>query len=306
MSEYVTCTPHRANARFHISFEDFEDLNDHDAICANALRVFEVMTNDEIKHLRFRHRIPGDHLPHEDDLWLEVSCRDLEWWSVNVRRKSAYARALLPAHPRHPTLIERGFLRCRYVARREETRPLFGEDGKVVRFPRPRRPIYHDSRGDYIVVDDASGGYEVEGRQYSAATSGYMKVVRQFLYEIEAVNAAIADLDGNPPPKPFKRWRSIAAGEKYEESVQSQEATTYQEAPLSSLENESLAGARRGSSLTTAGNAGSFAYHDNTISYQKTMDESPRPQNSKNYAWTGASSNGQGRPKAGRCVRRWM
>ncbi len=316
--ENYTCTPHRANTRFHIFFEDFALINDDDPICANALRVFEVRTNRRIASLRDRYSIPDTVLPHEDDLWLETSLRDLEWWSLSARRKSAYARALAEpnGNEKYPSLIERGFIRSRLVARPGECH-LVADDGTPVKPVRPKRKIQRDEQGAFIVVDAPDGAYEVEGQWYNARASGFSRIVKQYLYDIEAVRTALAALDDDPPPKPAPRWKPLCSGGggsdaaviNGEESTLVETTTCHHENASPSPSNElSYGGARRGTSshlrgasfenqnITDDRLSSTIGAHNGTDS-RTTTGCVPGVQR-----WTGVSNNGWGRPAMGEAV----
>lgn len=196
-----SCTPHRRRARYHIRYDDFIQICADDTANADALRVFENKTNQRVAWLRREHDIPATHLPHEDDLWIDMSLRDLEALTLRAWGKSRFALCLLEqtreGEPK--SLLELSLLRRRFVAR-----SCGGPSMK------PATTVYIDERGEPFIVVDTQGMYvDSEGAEHSAVSEGYSLITRQYLYEIQVINTAIAELDEEPPPKPMPRWKSV-------------------------------------------------------------------------------------------------
>lgn len=191
-----SCTPPQGASPYHIVRGDFLRICG-DFTCGNALRVFEVLTNMRINNLRNTYSIPAGVLPHEDDLWLETPVRTLEALSLKTRSKSSYARTLGEDHPR--TLLQLGFLRRRFVAR-----PGTGA------LQTPMTPLQHDEAGPFILVMNIGGEYVgSDGESYHALEQGWTRISPQYVYCIEAVNAALAERAGREAPVPAPRWQPI-------------------------------------------------------------------------------------------------
>jgi hypothetical protein len=192
---YSSCTPHRPKTRYHIVFEDFVDIC-VDIYNAHALRAFENATNQRIAYLRETYGIPETCLPHEDDLWVSMPYRALEVLTLKAVTKSTCQRILAEeaVEDMPPSLIELGFIRRRFAARRTN------ESRK-----RPLTTIYKDSDGEFILVDESGSFIDLDGLEQSAMMYGFGLVERQYLYCIEAVNTAIAALDYLEPPQPLPR-----------------------------------------------------------------------------------------------------
>jgi hypothetical protein len=223
---YTSCTPHRPRTRYHIVFEDFEEIG-VDIYNAHALRGFEVSTNQRIRQLRERYGIPETHLPHEDDLWVPMPYRALEALTLKSVSKSVCQRVLAEeaVEDMPPSLIELGFIRRRFIARRTN------ESRK-----RPLSTIYADGDGEFMLVDEGGNFVDEDGLEQSAMMYGFGLIERQYLYCIEAINAAIAALDGLEPPQPMPRCeepmiRRCVPPRRQKESVAAQktaqETTSY-------------------------------------------------------------------------------
>ncbi|GHO99503.1 hypothetical protein KSF_095510 [Reticulibacter mediterranei] len=240
---YTSCTPHRPRTRYHIVFEDFEEIG-VDIYNAHALRAFEVATNQRIRQLREQHGIPETQLPHEDDLWIPMPYRALEALTLKAVTKSTCQRILAEEsiEDMPPSLIELGFIRRRFAARRtNESRR------------RPLTTIYKDSDGEFILVDESGNFIDEGGLEQSAMMYGFGLVERQYLYVIETVNTAIAALDGLEPPQPMPRcddpmMRRCAPPRRQKSSVATssaaRETTNSSGMPSSDANNRRLA--RRG------------------------------------------------------------
>jgi hypothetical protein len=201
ISYYTSCTPHRRGVRIHISFSDFDGITCGDTYNSNALSAFEMATNERIRQLRERYDIPETHLPSIDDLWIHMPYRTLERLTGKRVSKSVCQRILAEksAEGIPPSLLELGFLRRRYIARR-----TFDVGS------RPATTVYRDDDGEFIIIDDTSGNYQGDdGQTYSAMSAGYGYVEWQYLYCIEEVLRAIAALDQAEPPDRLPRWESM-------------------------------------------------------------------------------------------------
>ncbi len=249
MYERIATTMHRRNGRFHVLYDDFLDICAKDIVNASALRVCEVKHDQLVARLIDRHNIVEGHLPHEDDLWFDLSVRDVEYWSLKVRGKSSYARALAShnADKKVTSLVQLG-----YVSRRVVARPGYGDD--PVR--RPPRPTQRDGEGVYLVVDAENGEYEVDGVLYHTQEQGYSRLCVQYRYNLDAINAAIAAYDGDDrPPRPLPRWKPLYSGSSQEEGRGEAHETTIHggQAP-----NGAGSGASQGGSSRMAGQSASF------------------------------------------------
>jgi hypothetical protein len=263
-----SCTLHsKRYRRWHVQYEDFFMVSGFDVSNAAAVRAFETHTNARIAHLRRRYGIAQNALPSEDDLWMGMTLRQLEMLTVRTRCKSSYERCLADRSydPDRPSLIELGFIKRRFIARP-------GDD--VV--TRPATTIYEvdmsdGSKDSFIVVDDDQGNYRgFDGRMHHAGRSGYTAIDRQYLYCFDAVNAAIAELDEEPPPKPLPRWRPVTVTRRGERSkggapVRGDDNHTTAD---DASENESLLiSATRGGTTIMGTQQGSFANQNNIINY---------------------------------------
>ena len=253
-----SCTPHLKDGRYHIHFADFKAICYH-KVSSDALRAFETMTDNRIAKLRRDHRIPESHLPHEDDLWLEVGTLDLDYWTLHVRDQSTYWFCLQEESwpGRAKSLLELGFLRRRFVARagRAPTAPA-------------ETAMYQDDHGYFLIVDDEQGNYtNSRGELHSAFDEGYTVLRRQYLYCIDAVNAALAKLGGLAPPTPLPPWRSIASQRTKKSAALVASETTKSTDTHSASANESarLQSARLGGTKATQRDGDSFAFQNNTL-----------------------------------------
>lgn len=198
---YTNCTRHSPKGHFHIHYDDFERIAGNDEANADALRYFEMHTDYRIANLREKHGIPKTDLPDEDDLWIDASLRAIERGTLRAQSKSTYARCLLDQAPEDAaqSLIQLGFLRRRFIARR-------GFDEPDV----PATVRFRDDGDEFIIVMNDNGDYlGDDGAMHNAVCEGYTAVSRQYLYCIEAVNEAIAKLDWLEPPEPAPRWKPI-------------------------------------------------------------------------------------------------
>lgn len=240
-----SCTPHRQHGRFHILFEDFVEICDDDVCNAHALRAFENATNQRIKWLYERYSIPESHLPHNDDLWIEMPLRALEVLTLKAQCKSTYARTLADQAPEDtpPSLIEQGYIRRRFIARA-------GDDLVT----KPNTMIFKDSDGEFIVVDQHGDYMGDDGTKHSAIYEGYSRISRQYLYCIEKINEAIAALDGLKS-QALPRWKPMIQRRRKEEAAITDDAQETTIPPRSSddaTEDDAIPqGARRSTSPRT-------------------------------------------------------
>jgi hypothetical protein len=211
ISYYTSCTPHKHGVRIHIDFGDFDDITGGDRYASDALSAFEAATNQRIGQLRERYGIPETHLPAAFDLWFSMPYRKIEVLTCRRVSKSVCQRVLAErsVEGMPPSLLELGFLRRRFIARR-----TFDVGS------RPATTIYKDLDGEFILVDDTRGNYQGDdGQTYSAMSAGYSYVEWQYLYEIERVNRAIAALDQTEPSDLLPRWESMIEAHAAEEKA---------------------------------------------------------------------------------------
>jgi hypothetical protein len=203
-TKYVSCTPHRRKAKFHISWDDFDEIT-LDIYNSGALRAFEVETNRRIGWLRKKHGIPATHLPNADDLWIAMPYRAVQ--ELTLKRvghsvcQRIFAEEAVEDTP--PSLILLRFIQRRFIAKRTS---------RVVKDIPATVYIEKDDNGDtveFIVTDEAGNYTGIDGKEYSAPLQGFGLIERQYLYCIEAIRAAIADLDRLEPPAPSPRWEPM-------------------------------------------------------------------------------------------------
>lgn len=207
-----SCTPHR-HMLYHILHQDFLELCLHDLCNTSALRVFEMRTNQRIEYLRRHYPIDPAWLPNDEDLWLDITLRQLESLTLRVCCRSSYARALAERAPegKPPSLIELGFLKRRFVAR-----PGCGYVAL------PQTQVYADLQGPFLLVDDEGYYQNARGEKRCAANDGYIIHQRQYLYCIDAVNTALAHLSAEESPRPAPRclpFRQLHAALPPDESI---------------------------------------------------------------------------------------
>lgn len=200
----VSCTPMLPGTQWHMHRGDFENIADKAG--ADALRFFEMQTNYRIRDLRGEYGIPLSHWPHEDDLWIDASCRTIEAETLHARSKSKFAQCLTDEHIERPSgdivtksLVQLGFLsRHRVIARQRDKDALWS----------PKATRYLDIKGEFIFVLDDRGNYiGDDGSQCNAVCDGGV-VIRQYRYEIDAVNRALYARKFWESPKPLERWPS--------------------------------------------------------------------------------------------------
>lgn len=190
-----SCTPHlpAPDYRWYVHYEDFQKICKDKASDASALRGLETMTNNRIRDLRRFEDLPVDTLPNEDDLWIEISGYGLAEWNIDIYSDRTYNHSLV-------SLIDCGFLHRRFVA----------YPGRYMLEP-VAATIYLDRLGNpFIIVDNDAGDFIDDlGEPQNAKDAGYTVIRRQYLYQIEAINAALSKLAGQSPPVPMPRWHSL-------------------------------------------------------------------------------------------------
>lgn len=191
---HISCTMQSQRyPRYHYIREDLKLITGNSVQHASTLRIAQQKTDDLIKELRLLYAIPVDQYPPEELLWFsDFSPRVQQDWSLGLRGKSSYERGL-------PDLVAFGYLRCRIIAYR---------DNKAVPYP-VATDVYQETLSGklFIVVMNDQGDYFGTDRAlHNARAEGYSVVARQYLYCFEAVNAAIAALDGLPVAEPVPRW----------------------------------------------------------------------------------------------------
>lgn len=286
-----SCTMHRPNGRYHILFEDLRLIAADDIVNASVLRVLEQKTDKRIELLRDHYGIPEEGLPPDDLLWIDeedASLRELERWSIGVRRKSSFARALKDRNPVNlpASLIQLGLVKRRWIARRNDRAwPICTHTN-----------VQRDAHGPFLVVAEGNGDYYVNDKKHNAVMEGYSDICRQFLYCFEKVNRAIAALDGYDPPDPLLRWqpKQITPPKKREAHRNNVSV------PGDARENTTAATTQGGYSEMSAGRH-AFLGENTTNKPEPSMvpgsDPCPILDGTDQY-WTTASKNAQPCPTA--------
>ena len=215
---YESCTPIMDGEWVHLRRTGFLGICKFVKRNADALRFFEIKTNQRIAFLRERYSIPEGYLPSEDYLWIdgdEAALREIPPMIGWTYEKSSLSHCLRERaeEGQRPSLIEQRFLRSRYIARLPPGGTL------------PQTTIFHEERWNakrkayivpFIFVDDQYGNYEgFDGVVHNAMAEGHI-VVRQFLYEIDNVNHALYAWKFLDPPPPKERWMPVQVRQKGE------------------------------------------------------------------------------------------
>lgn len=189
---------------YHKQYRDTVRICGKDTASADVLRVYEAISNQRANALIKQHNISEPYYPHEDDLWIdELTLRQLEERTFENRGKSTYARAVADCSPdpRRPSLLQRGYLRTRYIARPYDQFTEPDDDLPT---------IYYDNQGYFIVVQNRNGFYVGDdGSLQCARSQGFPMVARQYRVEVEVIRAALAKCAWREPPPPLKRWGPV-------------------------------------------------------------------------------------------------
>ena len=241
---------------FYVRRDDFLDICQQDSALIAALRVLEVKTDKCIDMLRELLSIPGNMNPPEELLWLDLKYKDFENLTVHERRRTSFERVLTdtPANKNYITLQKLGFARSRFVA--------YADNADYTRSSLVKFTVTNQA---FIVVMDAQGRYlNEQGQLRIAALDGFGKVSKQYLYEIDAVNAAIYRLRGAQPPPPLPRWQPPQHdGNAGGRANTQQETTKSTESSLGMPPTNDAPATVQGGTLKTEGDTASM--HKSTI-----------------------------------------
>jgi hypothetical protein len=295
-----------------VLYNDFLGICYGDRALADALRGFEVKACRRAGYLIERYAIPDGSVPHDDDMWFELSLRQLQALTLGAQSKSTYARTVaeIPV-PRTeddevapPSLLSLGYIERRYIARPADDLP---------RVPEVPTTMYRDDKGVFIIVSREGCYVGYDEVLHYAPFEGYSQIVTQYRYCDTKVNAALALAQWLDPPEPAPRWKPIT---KRRKGAIIPDETTNPQHDSASVSNDSLQisaneqSAVRGGILEPANQRNSFTFQNITTTNALSMAEAaPEAQNShvesENSTQIGLSKSGQGCPTVARGVQPW-
>lgn len=271
----IAGSPH---SRYHVTRVDFKAICDEDKVSADALRAFEQVTNQKINDLRIRQGIPASFIPANEDLWIEMPLRRLEKLTYAEHDKDTYARVMADVSvpkvsvidsqdtkkrkdkPPQKTLIERGYIKRRYIAR------IFAKQ-------LPKTTVYLDEKSAFIIVDRFGNYIDDSGIAKNVVEEHLIQnqlgITQQYLYCFEKVNEDLAAIAWRKPPEPLARSAPITQIIKQSGELTTETTTKKPSASIAHT-NESLSrtSIRGGYSLIEAA-----MIHKDSFGIQNNMPE---------------------------------
>jgi hypothetical protein len=304
----VSCVLTEHQGEFHVLYNDFLRICYGDRALADALRGFEVRANWRAGYLIERYGIEDGFVPSDDDMWFELSLRQLQALTLGAQSKSTYARTVaeIPV-PRTeddevapPSLLSLGYIERRYIARPADDLP---------HVPEVPTTLYRDDKGVFIIVsrEGCYMGYD-EALHY-APFERYSQIVTQYRYCDVRVNAALAQAQWLDPPDPAPRWRPLVQRRK---GAINPDETTNPQHDSASMMNE--ASSQISAEINVANRGGILDVADSSFKNQNitefpelsTAESAPEARNSHifgaNSMKRGLSKSGQGCPRQERGV----
>lgn len=237
----MKATLHRAK-RYIVCDDDFLQLADKRLAGAMVLRVSEVKTDELIDYYReMWPDMPEDTFPGDEYLWFDADYKTFSTWTLHIRCRTMLVEMLCNGKKHTGLLIQKGYLKSRWV---------YYEDPEH-RTETKNSAVRSTSRGRAYVVTDEQGNYYVEGENepHSAPKDGFVYRRRQWLYCIDAINAAIAKLNGDIA-EPVQRWKPEEAAMGNNGDARTKQRLTTTTTPGAAPSNTSLPTAQGGSSNT--------------------------------------------------------